>query len=48
MEITKQLNKILRIINEIPYKEVHIEITTKADTYIIDKINETKIIGFRG
>lgn len=48
MEITKQLNKILRIINEIPYKEIHIAITTKTDTYIIDKVKETKIIGFRG
>ena len=47
VDYMKQLNRIAKAIEEIPYKEVHIAITTKTDTYIIDKIRETKIIGFK-
>ena len=47
MDYMKQLNRIAKAIEEIPYKEVHIAITTKTDTYIIDKIRETQIIGFK-
>lgn len=43
----KQLNKIAKAIEEIPFKEVHIAITTETDTYIIDKIKETRQIGFK-
>ena len=47
VEYMKQLNKIMKAVEEIPYKEVHIAITTKTDAYVIDKIKETKIIGFK-
>lgn len=43
----KQLNKIMKAVEEIPYKEFHISITTKTDAYVIDKIKETQIIGFK-
>lgn len=48
MEHLKQLKKIDKIIETIPYKEVHIEIKTKTDNYIYDKERETQVIGFRG
>lgn len=43
----KQLNKIVKTVEEIPFKEVHIAITTETDTYIIDKIKESRPIGFK-
>ena len=47
VEHMKQLNKIVKLIEEIPFKEVHIAITTNTDTYVIDRIKETRIIGFK-
>lgn len=46
MDYMKQLNKIAKAIEEIPYTEIHIDIRTEKDTFIIDKIRETKKIGF--
>lgn len=47
MEYMKQLNKIIKTIEEIPFKEFHISITTETDTFLIDKKKETLPIGFR-
>ena len=43
----KQLNKIIKTVSEIPYNEIHIAIKTETDTYIIDKIKESRPIGFK-
>lgn len=47
MEYKKQFEKIDKIINEIPYEEVHIHIKTKTENYMYDKVKETKVIGFK-
>ena len=47
MEYVKQLNKISKIINEIPYKHVYIEIETEQDRYTLDKDRKAPAIGFR-
>lgn len=46
MEYQKQLNRIAKAINEIPYKNVYIEIETKTDKYIFEKHKETSVIRF--
>lgn len=48
MDYQKQLNRISRAINEIPYKHIYIEIETKTDKFILEKDKETSVIGFRG
>lgn len=46
MDYQKQLNRISKAINEIPYKKVYIEIQTKTDTFILEKHKETSVIRF--
>ena len=48
MDYQKQFNRIVRALNEIPFKNVYVEIETKTDKYIIEKHKETSVIGFRG
>ena len=47
VDYMKQLNKIVKTIQEIPFEEVNISIVTKTDTYVINKKKENNIIGFR-
>lgn len=46
MEMTKALDKINNIVNQIDYKNVYIEIKTKSDTYTLDKQKPRNPIGF--
>ena len=46
MEYQKQFNRISKAINEIPFKNVYIEIETKTDKYILEKRKETSVIRF--
>lgn len=46
MDYLKQLEKIDKIIETIPYKTAHIEIKTETDTFILNKEKETKVIRF--
>ena len=48
MEYQKQLNKITKVLKEIPYINAYIEIETKTDKFILEKHKETSVIGFRG
>lgn len=46
MDYQKQLNRISKAINEIPYTNVYIEIHTKTDKFILEKQKETSVIRF--
>ena len=36
-QYTKQLNRISKAINEIPYEHIYVEIQTATDKFILDK-----------
>ena len=46
MKETTALNNISRIVDNIDYKRVYIEIETKDDKYILEKEKEKVITGF--
>ena len=46
MKETTALNNISKIINNIDYKRVYIEIETKDDKYTLEKEKEKVITGF--
>ena len=47
MKETTALNRISKIINQIQYKSVYIEIQTKENKYILEKCKEIEVKGFR-
>ena len=47
MKETTALNQISRIVNQLDYKTVYIEIKTKDNTWTLEKENRRKI-GFEG
>ena len=46
-QYTKQLNRISKAINEIPYEHIYVEIQTADDKFILEKNKKTSAIGFR-
>ena len=46
MTITKALDKIDNIVNQIEFEALHIEITTKNCNYTLDKTKAKNQIGF--
>lgn len=47
MKETTALNRITKIIENLDYKKVYIEIETKNDRYTLEKEKVKKIAGFR-
>ena len=47
-QYTRQLNRISKAINEIPYNYVYIEIQTETDKFILEKNKKSRPIGFKG
>lgn len=47
MNIIKQLQKVMNQVEQIDYKTVHIEIETRNDRFIMDKVKDKNQIGFR-
>ena len=47
-EFKKQLNRISKEINEIPYNYAYIEIQTETDKFILEKNKKPHPIGFKG
>ena len=46
-QYTKQLNRISKAINEIPYEHIYLEIQTATDKFILDKCKKTSAIGLK-
>ena len=46
-EYKKQINKIAKTINEIPYEKVYLEIATANDRFILEKNKKSNPIGFK-
>lgn len=47
MKETTALNKIEKIINDMDYKKIYIEIETKNNKWTLEKEKEKEVIGFR-
>ena len=47
MKDTTVLNRINKLVGDMKYKSVYIEIKTEKDKYILEKENPIKVIGFR-
>jgi len=47
MKDTTALNRISKVLDDMNYKTVYIEIHTETDKYVLEKEKPTKIIGFR-
>lgn len=47
IEYKKQLEKIAKALEEIPYNYAYVEIKTKEDKFIYEKHKDTKVLGFR-
>lgn len=46
-EYKKQINKIAKTINEIPYEKIYIEIETAKDRFVLEKYKKSNPIGFK-
>lgn len=46
-EYTKQINRIIKAINEIPYEKAYIDIQTSNDRFTLDKNKKVVPIGFK-
>lgn len=46
MDIMKQLERVINQVEKIDYTSVHIEIETKHDKFIMDKVKQKNKIGF--
>lgn len=46
MEISQGLNKMDKIVKQLDYESLHIEIVTKDDTWTLDKQKPKNPIGF--
>lgn len=47
MEYKKQLSRIAKALEEIPYTYAYVEIKTREDKFIYEKDKNTKVLGFR-
>lgn len=46
-EWKKQINRITRAVNEIPFEKVYIEIETSNDRFVLEKNKKSNPIGFK-
>lgn len=46
MDTVKGINRIMNIVNQIDYEYLRVEIRTKNDTFILDKVKPKNQIGF--
>ena len=42
------MNRISKIIEDVDYQSLYVEIKTRDDKYILDRQRETIVTGFRG
>lgn len=48
VKITTAMNRISKIIEDVDYQSLYVEIKTRDDKYILDRQRETIVTGFRG
>lgn len=48
MKDTTVLNRISKLVEDMNYKSVYIEIKTDKDKYILEKENPIRVMGFTG